>query len=205
MRRSRMTALSAGQMMRIPILPAAACAMLVAMPATAQDAAFVRDVAGRLNAERAQRGLEPLRYDRKLEQAAQAHAEWMARSRRMEHLEEAPRSLDEQRSCNHHPVNRLINAGYLRWDDVFTVEPRPDGAVVHPRPAAHDGVGEIIAKGTNAGHPATQPGTVVPGWMHSPGHRKTILTPAFRAFGIGTACIDGDTYWCVVFATPTLR
>jgi uncharacterized protein YkwD len=184
------------------ILVATGCMMLIAMPVIAQNVQFLRDVAQRLNAQRVQRGLKALTYDKTLEKAAQAHAEWMARHQRMEHLQEAPRSLDEQRTCNQHPANRVINAGYFRWDDLFTVETRANGAVVHPKPAANERVGEIIAKGANAGHPATQPGTIVPGWMNSPGHKKTILTPSFREFGIGTACIGNDTYWCVVFGTP---
>lgn len=176
--------------------------ILVAANAAAQEASFVRDVAQRLNQQRVQHRLKPLNYNGTLEKAAQQHAEWMARNRRMEHLEEPPRSLDEQRTCNQHPANRVVNAGYFRWDDLFRVETRPDGAVVHPKPAANEAVGEIIAKGANAGHPATQPGTIVPGWINSAGHRKTILTPQFREFGIGTACIGDDTYWCVVFAKP---
>ena len=30
----------------------------------------------------------------------------------------------------------------------------------------------------------------------------TILTPQFQEFGIGTACIGDDTYWCAVFGKP---
>lgn len=181
---------------------AAALLMLAAPPAAAQEAQFVRDVARRINVERTRHGLAALSYDTKLEKAAQAHAEWMARNQRMEHLQEAPRSLDEHRTCNQHPANRVINAGYFQWDDLFLVETRADGAIVHPKPAANDRVGEIIAKGANAGHPATQPSTIVPGWMNSPGHRKTILNAPYREFGIGTACIGNDTYWCVVFGRP---
>lgn len=176
--------------------------MLVAMPAVAQDAPFVRDVAQRLNAQRVQNGLKALKYNKTLEKAAQAHAEWMARNQRMEHLQDAPRSLDEHRTCNQHPANRAINAGYFRWDDLFTVETRPDGAIVHAKPAANELVSEVIAKGANAGHPATQTATIVTGWMNSPGHRQAILTPSFREFGIGTACIGNDTYWAVVLGTP---
>jgi uncharacterized protein YkwD len=184
------------------VLLAGVCALKWNAPAVAQDVQFLRDVARRLNVERMRHGLKPLTYDKTLEKAAQAHAEWMARNQKMEHLEESPRSLDEQRTCNEHPANRVVNAGYFRWDDLFTVEARADGAVVHPTPAANGAVGEIIAKGANAGHPAMQPATIVPGWMNSPGHRKTILTPTFQEFGIGTACIGNDTYWCVVFGKP---
>jgi len=176
--------------------------LLVAANAVAQEASFVRDVAQRLNQQRVQHRLQPLTYDGTLEKAAQAHAEWMARNHKMQHLQDAPRSLDEHRTCSQHPANRVVNAGYFGWDDLFRVETTQTGAVVHPKPGANQWVGEIIAEALNAGHPATQPPTLVPGWMNSPGHRKTILTPQFREFGIGTACIGNDTYWCVVFAKP---
>jgi uncharacterized protein YkwD len=180
----------------------AVCGVILSANASAQNAPFVRDVAQRLNAERAKHGLQRLTYNTTLEKAAQAHAEWMARNQRMEHLQDAPRSLDEHRTCNQHPANRVVNAGYFTWDDLFFIESQPNGAVVHPKPAANNLVGEIIAKGADAGHPATQPPKIVPGWMNSPGHRKTILTPHYREFGIGTACIGNDTYWCVVFGKP---
>ena len=168
----------------------------------AQEAPFVRDVAQRLNQQRVQHGLKPVTYSKTLEKAAQAHAEWMARSHKMEHLQEAPRSVEEHRTTNHHPVNRVINAGYFKWDDLFWAEMTDTGAVVHVKPIANEWVGEIIAEALNAGHPATQPPKLVPGWMNSPGHRATILTPQFQEFGIGTACIGDDTYWCVVFGKP---
>lgn len=177
-------------------------AILSGRQGESQDAAFVRDVAQRLNDQRVEHRLKPLVYSKALEKAAQAHAEWMARNQKMDHLEEAPKSLDEYRVCNQHPANRVVNAGYFKWDDLFRIETTATGAVVHPQSGANEWVGEIIAKGANAGHPATQPPVIVPGWMNSPGHRKTILTPHFREFGIGTACIGNDTYWCVVFGKP---
>jgi len=173
--------------------------LLLVNASIAQEASFVRDVAERLNGQRIQHRLKPLAYSKTLEKAAQAHAEWMARNQKMEHLEEAPKSLEEHRTFNHHPANRVVNAGYFNWDDLFLVERTPTGAVVHPKPGANQWVGEIIAKGANAGHPATQPQSIVPGWMNSPGHRATILTPQFQEFGVGTACIGNDTNWCVVF------
>ena len=179
-----------------------ALTLITTHTAFGQDVAFVKDVANRLNKERTQKGLKPLKYNKTLEKSAQAHAEWMARNQRMEHLEEAPASLEEHKTCNQHPANRIINAGYFSWDDLFVVETGANGHVVHPKPDTNDRVGEIIAKGANAGHPATQPPSIVPGWMNSPGHRKTILTPQYEEFGVGTACIGDDTYWCVVFAKP---
>ena len=62
------------------------------------------------------------------------------------------------------------------------------GAVVHAKPGADDHVGEIIAAGWGAGHPATNTGQIVTGWMNSPGHLKEILTGHYREIGIGVAC-----------------
>jgi uncharacterized protein YkwD len=178
--------------------------MAAGLDASAQDAPFVRDVFSRINAQRKHHGLEPCTYDKTLEKAAQAHAEWMARSRKMEHLQAPAASFAEHRTCNHHPINRAINAGYLGWDDAFRVEKTPTGAVVHPKPGANEYVGEIIAAGWGAGHPATQSTQIVTGWMNSLGHRKEILTGYYREMGIGVACTpDGkDTFWCVVFGKP---
>lgn len=173
-------------------------------PAMAQDAAFVRDVFNRINEQRTQRGLGRLTYNNTLENAAQAHAEWMAREGKMEHLQPQAENLEDFRSCNHHPINRAINAGYLRWDEAFRVENTPTGQVVHAQPAVNDRIGEIIAGAWNAGHPATQPARIVNGWMNSPGHRQEILTGRYREMGIGVACPPGakDTFWCVVFGDP---
>lgn len=192
-------------MPKIWLAVAALLGLLLPPPASAQDAPFVRDVFTRLNGQRKEHGLSTLTYNKTLEKAAQAHAEWMARERKMEHLQAEARSFEEHRTCNHHPMNRAINAGYLHWDEMFSVEPRPNGAIVHPKPGANDHIGEIIAAGWNAGHPAVQTEKVVTGWMNSPGHRKEILTAHYEEMGIGVACTpDGkDTFWCVVFGKPT--
>ena len=197
---------------RVSLMVMLMAGLLVAgRAASAQDAPFVRDVFQRINAQRTQHGLEPCAYDKKLEKAAQFHAEWMARNRKMEHLEEEARSLAEHKTCNHHHINRAINAGYVEWDQIFFVETRPDGQIAHPRPGANACAGEIIAAGWKAGHPMTQTDTIVKGWMNSPGHRKEILTGHYKEMGIGVACTPGveDTFWCVVFgdsaAAATLR
>lgn len=181
--------------------------VVLACSAVAQDAPFASDAFGRINAQRRQHGFSTLTYNKTLEKAAQAHAEWMARERKMEHLQSPPASFDEHRTCNHHPMNRAINAGYLEWDQVFLVETRPDGAVVNPKPGVNDHIGEIIAAGWGGGHPATQTETIVTGWMNSPGHQQEILTDHYQEMGIGVACTpDGkDTFWCVVFGQPMKR
>jgi uncharacterized protein YkwD len=51
-------------------------------------------------------------------------------------------------------------------------------------PARYWRVGETIGWGTGA---ESSPGAVVHAWMHSPPHRKIILSPDFRSVGIGIA------------------
>ena len=179
--------------------------MMASRPASAQEAGFVRDVFDRINAERIQNGLKPCTYDKKLEKASQFHAEWMARNRKMEHLQEEAKSLEDHKACTHHPINRAIRAGYSEWSDVFFIENRPDGQIVVTKPDANDHVGEIISAGWKAGHPASQTEIVVNGWMKSPGHRKEILTAHYEEMGIGVACTPDDqydTFWCVLFGNP---
>lgn len=178
----------------------------VAMPLTtsAQEAPFVRDVFQQINKQRTDHRLKPCTYNKKLESAAQFHAEWMARNRKMEHLEEQAATFEHQKTCSHHPMNRAINAKYIAWDDVFRADMNATGAVVHPKDGANDRIGEIVAAGWDAGHPMQQTRTIVTGWMNSPGHRKEILTGHYKELGVGVACTpDGkDTFWCVVFGDP---
>ena len=177
--------------------------MMASQPASAQEAGFVRDVFDRINAQRIQNGLKPCKYNKKLEKASQFHAEWMARNRKMEHLQEEAKSLEDHKACTHHPINRAIRAGYSEWSDVFFIENRPDGQIVVTKPDANDHVGEIISAGWKAGHPASQTEIVVNGWMKSPGHRKEILTAHYEEMGIGVAPDDQyDTFWCVLFGNP---
>ena len=179
--------------------------MMATQPASAQEAGFVDDVFDRINAQRIRNGLKPCTYNKKLEKASQFHAEWMARNKKMEHLQEEAKSLEDHKTCTHHPINRAIRAGYREWDDIFLIENRPNGPVVHTKPDANNHVGEIVAAGWKAGHPATQTATVVNGWMNSPGHRKEVLTAHYEEMGIGVACTPDDqydTFWCVGFGAP---
>lgn len=189
------------------LLYAVTCVVAALPPAdsaAAQEAPFVRDVFVRINGHRTQNGLKRCAYNKVLEMAAQRHAEWMARQRKMEHLEEAPQNVEQHRTCNHHPIHRVINAGYVSWDEMFTVEPNATGAVISPKPGANERIGEIIAAAWGGGHPGSHSDQMVVGWMKSPGHRKEILTAHYKEMGIGVACTpDGkDTFWCVVFGDP---
>lgn len=190
------------------LLPTLIVAFAISPVATAEDPAFIRDLVTKHNQARTRSGLKPLRSNALLAKAAQSQAEWMARGRKPvtgkpeEHLRERPTTPQEFRTCNWYPVNRVINAGYYGWDDMFVETNGPDGVVVSPRPGTDEWVQENIARAVHGGHPAQQTQALIDGWMKSPGHRKNILTPHFEEIGIGTAVIDDVTYWCVVFAKP---
>jgi uncharacterized protein YkwD len=189
----------------LPRLMLVVLVTLSGLTATAQDSPFVRDLLNKHNIVRRKHGLKPFHYNPMLAQAAQAHAEWMATQRKMVHLQPDAKNLEDFRTCGHHPLNRVIRTGYLKWDDVFRIEVNDGQQAVVPLEDANCLVGENIAEAKDAGHPAQQTRLMIEGWMNSLGHRRSILTPEFREIGIGTACTneqDYDTYWCVVFARP---
>lgn len=167
-------------------------------PATAQG--LSGEVAAGINSIRASRGLARLSRDRRLDSAATSQADWMSSSGRMDHLREPPRSLEEYRTCNHHPANRVVNSGYFSFDELFRIDYGNGGAVVHPT-RANTHVGEIVAAGRGGGPEVRRPDIILNGWMNSPGHRDAILNPRFREFGVGVSGRGGDVYWCVVFAS----
>ena len=103
--------------------------------------------------------------------------------------------------CNYHPANRIINSGYFDFHDLFLVEHNSGGSVVRPRLVANENISEIIAAGWGDEREIRRSETILNGWMNSPGHRKAILTPHFKDFGVGISMKKGETYWCVVFAT----
>ena len=160
------------------------------------------EIAHGINLIRVQNGLETLSVNRQLCSAAQSQSDWMARVRRMDHLRACPAKFDEFKVCNYHPVNRVINSGYFRFEDLFDLVYNPDGSgvVSNPKPIANTNIGEIIAAGRGQGPALYHSSVILRGWMNSPGHRKAILTSNFKEFGVGISGIPGEVYWCVVFA-----
>jgi len=158
------------------------------------------EVAEGINMIRASQGLGRLQINQKLNGAARSQSDWMSSVRKMEHLREPARSFEEYKSCNYHPANRVVNSGYFSFDELFRPRYNNGGVVVDPLPAANECVGEIIAKGAGGGPDIYRPDIILRGWMNSPGHRRCILTPSFKEFGVGVSCVSGEVYWCVVFA-----
>lgn len=172
-------------------------ALLLSVSASASE--LDARVARSINSVRASHGLRALAPNPALEAAARSQCVWMAREGRMEHLRPPARSFEEFLSCEHHPANRVVKAGYFKFEELFRVERNQTGAVVVPLPAANDKVGEIVARG-EGGPGAYDYRTVVRGWMNSPGHRTEILKPQYTEMGVAVCSPrGGETYWCVVF------
>lgn len=90
-------------------------------------------------------------------------------------------------------VARQYSAAMGRRD--FFSHSGPEGDTVGDRLRAagvcYRMVAENLAKNYNVPDPVT---AAVDGWMDSPGHRRNILTPAFRQTGIGV-WRDGETFY----------
>lgn len=171
---------------------------LCACAAIAQDRNS--EVLRRINEVRQSHGLDVLVEDSRLAAAARGQSEWMASVGRMDHLRGEASSAEQFRSGFYHPANRVVQSGYFSFDQLFSEERVKGGMIIHPRPAANQKVGEIIAKGWG-GHDSGSPDRVVAGWMNSPGHRSQILKGEYREAGVGvTSLRPGEYYWCVVFA-----
>ena len=156
------------------------------------------DVAKAINSIRRDHGLVVLGNNSMLASAAQSQSDWMAKVGRMDHMREPAKSFEEYKVCNYHPVNRVVNSGYYKFDDLFETSRDSNGFSVRPRPEV-ELVDEIVAWG-RAGKAAYRTDIIVSGWMRSPGHRKAILNPVFREMGVGiTSPVHGEVYWCVVF------
>lgn len=174
--------------------------VLSAQFCNAQDLYF--QIFTKINAIRKENHLQSLTLNDKLTLAAQSQSDWMTQIGKMLHLRQAPTSFDQFKKCNHHTANRLINAGYFEFDDLFSTNFQDKGVVVNPKPIANTNLNEIIAF-ADAGHQAYNTNTIVNGWMNSPKHKKVILDPIFEEFGIGITSLQfGKSYWCVVFAVP---
>ncbi len=186
--------------MTMHALIASLCGLLISATALAADP--VHEVADRINAQRRQHKLPTLRYNDKLAVAAQSQADWMARAGKMTHLRgQEATSFEDWKRGDHHPVNRMIHAGYFDWHELYSLEVENGRQVLVAKFGATEKVDEIIAHGSPQSGPGRfQPTVIVGGWMNSSGHRKTILTERYQEVGVGfTRTAKGDAYWCAVF------
>lgn len=163
-----------------------------------------------INQQRRNNGCSTLRQNQKLQQAAQSHAEWMAKVGKMEHVQQHdnPRSFAHHKVCDWIHINRIIKTGYFNYEDCFYARQLNNGkggVVAETVQGIDDMSGEIIAAGwgaSNMGYSRQLQQHVVPGWMKSPGHRKEILTRNYEEMGVGYAVGPKGSFWCVTFGDP---
>jgi len=168
----------------------------------------LKDVVARINVERQKQKLSKLKINDKLTKAAQSQADWMASVGKMKHLRgQEAKSFEEWKKSDHHAVNRIINTGYIEWEELFSREVKDGNEVLVAKPRADDRAGEVIAHGVPESGPGRfQPAVIVAGWMNSPGHKKTILTAPYEEIGVGfTRTKRGDAFWCVTFGKPASK
>ena len=151
-----------------------------------------------VNKERSKASLAPLEQNSRLNAAAQDQTNWMASVVLMSHTRgNQPDNLADWKKSNWHPVNRVINTGYFKFEDNYEV--LKGGESIAARNPCRATVGENIAHG-EPGSGAENMITIMKGWMNSKGHRDAILNEKFKEIGTGyTKTSDGHVWWCTVF------
>ena len=164
---------------------------------------FHQKTIGLINLERKNNDLPPLKYNEKLEDAAQFHAEWMGKIGVMTHLQgERPRDFIIFQNCTHHPFNRIVKYGYLDPKNCYNVIHSSKGISIKLNPRINDMQGEVIAhaKGYSSKLNINQQILlIVSGWMKSPGHKKELLHNSYKEAGVGYAKNKNGSFWCVNF------
>ena len=102
---------------------------------------------------------------------------------------------------------RLERAAQAHADDMaereFFDHVTPDGVEPDQRMRRAGYRGRLVAENLAHGDAeAGAPGSMLDGWMHSPGHRKNILHPRLREIGIGIGHDGRRTYWVANFGAP---
>jgi uncharacterized protein YkwD len=156
-----------------------------------------------INHQRKLNNLNYLKWNEKLAKAAKNHSIWMAKVGRMEHTRgQSPKSFEDFKKSENHPVDRIIKSGYYSIDKIYNIKYSPTGVSVNTVSNVDDYWGEIIAHG-RPGADKSYPyraDIAVGGWMRSPGHKAQILKPSFQEMGVSiTPNSRGEVFWCVAF------
>ncbi len=136
-----------------------------------------------INIERRRAGLRPFALNRKLAAIARQHSRDMAERDYFSHMTPGGRSpLDRYRESGFACRVREGDRIYLGAENIFQNNLYSSVEYINGRAYYNwNSTGEIAR-------------STVEGWMESPGHRRNILTPAFRSEGIGVAIRDGKVY-----------
>ncbi|MCB9175589.1 MAG: hypothetical protein H6648_00410 [Caldilineae bacterium] len=142
---------------------------------------FERQVVDIVNAERSARGLAPVQPDRRLWDAAEAHAEWMAANRRLSHTGAGGSTL----------ATRAWAEGYryTALGEVLARGQRSPEEVVRGRPC--DRWCGTVCDGSAR----------CDGWKQSPGHWNIIVSPSYRDLGVAYVAGPADMphWWGILF------
>ena len=139
-----------------------------------------------INEQRTEYGLTDLIWSEELYQLADGHAKEMARYRYMDHVNRA--GLDA--------TGRAKERGFETRKEIEVDGKRGvrDGVAEN---VAFTGTGHVTGSGyVNPAIPHAVAGTLVSGWMKSPGHRQNILEPAITYLGVSVRK-GGEYYYAV--------
>ena len=142
---------------------------------------FERQVVDIVNAERRARGLAPVQPDRRLWEAAEKHAEWMAANRRLSHTGAGGSTL----------ATRAWTEGYryTALGEVLARGQRSPDEVVRGRPC--DRWCGTVCDGSSR----------CDGWKQSPGHWNIIVSASYRDLGVAYVPGPADLphWWGILF------
>lgn len=144
---------SSWEPVRVAHAASASCENTNARPGEASEAALAKSAVCLLNKQRTRRGLRKLRLNSDLSQAARRHTIDMVTRNYFSHTSRSGSDI----------VDRLTQTGYIGGARSWTV-------------------GENLAWGSGT---RSTPREIVSSWMASPGHRANILQRRFREIGIG--------------------
>lgn len=155
------------------------CVGIATVPTSSQTSVTRKAIACLINAERAARGLRPLKLSSDLTSAATAHAQDMVKETYFAHVSPAGETL----------VDRLRQAGYLSAAALKKAEDAAKGAVQGAQGTVQGAqqkaafvAGETLAFGTGK---AVTARALVRKWMANASNRATLLNSRVRQLGVG--------------------
>ena len=134
-----------------------------------------------INKERKKNGLAPLEWSNRLSDIARLHSKDMAKRNYFSHYSPEGRDFSYRYKAGGFSCEvRVGNIIYCGGENIFQNN-LYDRVMIRDGKKFYDWNSlDKIAE------------TTVKGWMHSPGHRKNILTPYFKSEGIGVSVSEDD-------------
>jgi uncharacterized protein YkwD len=149
-----------------------ACVGITTVPTVSTTAVTRKAITCLVNAERAARGLRPLKLSTDLTQAATTHAQDMVKETYFAHVSPTGQTL----------VDRLQQVGYLTSAVLDQAKKQVQGATSGAQTAALFVAGETLAYGTG---PAVTARALVRKWMANVSNRAALLNAKVKQIGVG--------------------